>query len=260
MLLRRRRSSKPFPERDIASSQMSKSPTRPLPSVRPSSTLAVLPFENLGGAQEHDYLADGFTEEATTALGQIDPEHLSVIGRTSVLSYKRTTKSLAEIGRELGATYLIEGSIRAEGKRWRVTAKLIRASDQVQTWSASFDSEPSSILEFQRAAEHGDRRTNPAAAVAGSPDRARPPPIEEARKRTTCTCEGRHLWNQLTPPTNRQRRGTLRTRDRARPGVLARMGRPGRRLFGKSDQCRCTAARGVATRSGCRCACRRQRS
>ena len=72
-------------------------------------TLAVLPFENLGAAQEHDYLADGFTEEATTALGQIDPEHLSVIGRTSVVSYRRTTKSLAEIGRELGATYLVEG-------------------------------------------------------------------------------------------------------------------------------------------------------
>src|SRR4029450_4816095 len=97
----------------------------------------VPPFENLGALQEHDYLADGFTEEATTALGQIDPEHLSVIGRTSVLSYRRTTKSLAEIGRELGATYVIEGSIRAEGNRWRVTSKLIRVRDQVQTWSAS---------------------------------------------------------------------------------------------------------------------------
>ena len=72
-------------------------------------TLAVLPFENLGGGDEQHYLADGFTEEATTALGQIDPDHLSVIGRTSVLMYKQTTKSLAEIGRELGATYLVEG-------------------------------------------------------------------------------------------------------------------------------------------------------
>ena len=59
-------------------------------------TLAVLPFENLGGTPEHDYLADGFTEEATTALGQIDPEHLSVIGRTAVMGYERTTKSLAK--------------------------------------------------------------------------------------------------------------------------------------------------------------------
>ena len=73
------------------------------PSASRAVTLAMLPFENLGGTPG-DYIADGFTEEATTALGQIDPEHLSVIGRTSVMGYKRTTKSLAEIGRELGAT------------------------------------------------------------------------------------------------------------------------------------------------------------
>jgi TolB-like protein len=82
-------------------------------------TLAVLPFENLGGTPEHDYIADGFTEEATTALGQIDPEHLSVIGRTSVMGYKRTTKSLAEIGRKLGATYVIEGSTPSRQARHR---------------------------------------------------------------------------------------------------------------------------------------------
>jgi TolB-like protein len=165
-------------------------------------TLAVLPFENLGALQEHDYLADGFTEEATTALGQIDPEHLSVIGRTSVLSYRRTAKSLAEIGRELGATYLVEGSIRAEGRRWRVTVKLIRAKDQVQVWSASFDSEPSSILEFQRQLS---------AAIAEqirlrlSPDR-----LGALKRRQSRSVEaydlylrGRYLWNQLTPQTNR---------------------------------------------------------
>ena len=68
------------------------------PSASRAVTLA-MPFENLGGTPG-DYIADGFTEEATTALGQIDPAHLSVIGRTSVMGYKRTTKSLAEIGRE----------------------------------------------------------------------------------------------------------------------------------------------------------------
>ena len=128
-------------------------------------------------------------EEATTALGQIDPEHLSVIGRTSVLSYRRTTKSLAEIGRELGATYLVEGSIRAEDRRWRVTVRLIRASDQVQVWSASFDSEPRSILEFQRQLS---------TAVAEqirlrlSPDRlGRSTAVSRrAWKPTTCTCAG----------------------------------------------------------------------
>ena len=84
---------------------------------RPASvTLAVLPFENLAGDPDLDYLADGFTEEATTAIGQLDPDHLRVIGRTSLNAYKRTTKSLAEIGRELGATYLVEGSMRARNR------------------------------------------------------------------------------------------------------------------------------------------------
>lgn len=165
-------------------------------------TLAVLPFENLGAGQEHDYLADGFTEEATAALGQIDPDHLSVIGRTSVLSYKRTTKSLAAIGRELGATYLVEGSIRAEGRRWRVTVRLIRASDQVQIWSASFDSEPSSILEFQRQLSTAIAEQ---VRLRLSPDR-----LARLQHRQSRSAEaydlylrGRYLWNQLTPQTNR---------------------------------------------------------
>jgi len=119
-----------------------------------------------------------------------------------VLSYRRTTKSLAEIGRELGATYLVEGSIRAEGRRWRVTVKLIGSSDQVQLWSASFDSEPSSILEFQRQLS---------TAVAEqirlrlSPDR-----LAALKHRQSKNAEaydlylrGRYLWNQATPPTNR---------------------------------------------------------
>ena len=167
-----------------------------------SVTLAVLPFENLGPGQEHHYLADGFTEEATTALGQIDPDHLSVIGRTSVLSYKHTMKSLAEIGRELGATYLVEGSIRAEDRRWRVTVRLIRASDQVQMWSASFDSEPSSILEFQRQLSTAIAEQ---IRLRLSPDR-----LASLKHRQSRSVEaydlylrGRYLWNQLTPQTNR---------------------------------------------------------
>jgi TolB-like protein len=66
------------------------------------------------------------------------------------VSYKRTTKSLAEIGHELDGAYLVETSIRAEGGHLRITSKLIRVSDQVQIWSASYDSEPSSMLAFQR--------------------------------------------------------------------------------------------------------------
>ena len=114
-------------------------------------TLAVLPFENLGGDPERGYLADGLTEETISSLGQLDPERVGVIGRQSMMIYRgNTTKSLAEIGREVGADYLLESSLRAEGGRYRVTTKLIRAGDQVQVWSESYDREPTSMLGLQR--------------------------------------------------------------------------------------------------------------
>lgn len=68
-------------------------------------TLAVLPFENLGAGTEREYLADGLTEEVIAALGQIDPEYLRLIGRTSMMTYKATRKPLTEIAGELGADF-----------------------------------------------------------------------------------------------------------------------------------------------------------
>jgi TolB-like protein/tetratricopeptide (TPR) repeat protein len=110
-------------------------------------TLAVLPFENLGGDQERDYLAAGLTDDTSASLAQIDPPHLSVKGRT--LHYKGTTKSAAEIGQELAVDYLVESSIRAEGPRLRVTVTLIRVRDQEHVWSQFYDREPTSLLGLQ---------------------------------------------------------------------------------------------------------------
>jgi DNA-binding winged helix-turn-helix (wHTH) protein/Flp pilus assembly protein TadD len=169
--------------------------------------LAVLPFENLGANLEREYLADGLTEEMIATLGQIDPAHLSVIGRTSVMAYKRTTKTAAEIGRELNSAYLIEGSLRAEGEKLRITTRLIRARDQVQVWSASYDSEPSSMLAFQR-----ELSTSLSEAIARqlrlqySPER-----LTALGRRHTRNAEaydsylrGRHYWHQLSSATTRR--------------------------------------------------------
>ena len=122
-------------------------------AVEPASRviLAVLPFDDLGGEPGREYLADGLTEETIASLGQIDPERVGVVGRQSMMVYRdNTTKSLAEIGREVGADYLLESSLRAEGGHFRITAKLIRARDQVQVWSESYDREPTSLLDLQR--------------------------------------------------------------------------------------------------------------
>jgi TolB-like protein/Flp pilus assembly protein TadD len=171
------------------------------PQVR--ATIAVLPFENLSADAEREYFGDGLTEETIAAVGQIDPECLSVIGRTSVMAYKRTRKTAGEIGRELNAAYLIEGSLRAEGGRLRITSRLIRVHDQVQVWSAFFDSEPSSMLAFQRELS---------AAIAEQVRlRLSPERMDTLARRHTRNAQaydlylrGRYLWHQLSPATTRR--------------------------------------------------------
>jgi TolB-like protein/DNA-binding winged helix-turn-helix (wHTH) protein/Flp pilus assembly protein TadD len=161
-------------------------------------TIAVLPFDNLNRDPEIDYLASGLTEDTIVSLGRIDPERVSVIGRTSIIVYRGTTKSLAEIGRELGADYLVESSLRAESSHLRITARLVRVRDQVQIWSDSFDRNTSTILGLQQeiSSAIGEQiRTRL------SPDRQR-----SLARRHTQNAEaydsflrGRHFLDQRTP-------------------------------------------------------------
>ena len=111
--------------------------------------LAVLPFENLSNDMEQEYVSDGLTEETISHLGQLDPQSLGVIARTSSMVYKRTTKTIAEIGRELGVNFVVEGSVRREKERVRITAQLIRVSDQTHLWAESYDREIGSVLSVQ---------------------------------------------------------------------------------------------------------------
>jgi len=177
--------------------------TGELPGASSRITIAILPFENLSADPEREYLADGLTEELIAAAGQIDPEHWRVIGRTSIMIYRHTTKSLAEIGRELNAEFLVESSIRTEGERIRITSKLIRVPDQVQIWSASYDSEPSSMLEFQRELS---TTISHEVHLRLSPER-----LTTLARRQTQQVEaydlylrGRYFWNQLSPVTTRR--------------------------------------------------------
>ena len=161
-------------------------------------TIAVLPFDNLNGDPETDYLASGLTEDTIVSLGRIDPERVSVIGRTSMIAYRGTTKSLAEIGRELGTDYLVESSLRAESSHLRITARLIRVRDQVQIWSDSFDRNTSSILGLQQEISSAIAEQ---VRTRLSPERQR----ALARRHTQNAdaydffLRGRHFLNQRTP-------------------------------------------------------------
>jgi eukaryotic-like serine/threonine-protein kinase len=117
--------------------------------------LAVLPFENLTGDPEQEYLSDGLTDEMIGQLGRLHPARLSVIARTSSMRYKDRVTPLDQIGRELGVDYLLEGSARREGSRLRINATLIHVSNQTQRWSDSFDRELESILSLQHDVARG---------------------------------------------------------------------------------------------------------
>ena len=111
--------------------------------------LAVLPFHNLNQNPEEQYFADGMTEEMITQLGGLDPEHLGVIARTSAMRYKASSKDAVQVARELGVTYLLEGGVRRQGQRIRVTAQLIHASDQTNVWADSYERDASDVLKVQ---------------------------------------------------------------------------------------------------------------
>ncbi len=119
-----------------------------MPKAPARISLAVLPFENVGSDPERAYLATGLTEETSASLAQIDPERLSVKGRT--LRYKGTTQSAVEIGRELAVDYLVEGSIRTDGTRLRVTATVIRVHDEEHIWTQSFEPREGEALTMQQ--------------------------------------------------------------------------------------------------------------
>jgi TolB-like protein/DNA-binding winged helix-turn-helix (wHTH) protein len=111
--------------------------------------LLVLPFENLGCDTEQEYFADGLTEEMISHLGQLNPKRLGVIARTSAIQYKGTKKSIGEIAGELHVDCVLEGSIRCDGQRLRITGQLIQAHDQTHLWSASYDRDLRDILKLQ---------------------------------------------------------------------------------------------------------------
>ncbi|HET6931883.1 MAG TPA: winged helix-turn-helix domain-containing protein [Candidatus Acidoferrum sp.] len=111
--------------------------------------LAVLPFQNLTGDAGQEYFSDGLTEEMIAQLGLMDPEHFGVIARTSVMHYKSTQENAEQIGRELGVQYVLEGSVRRDAERVRITAQLVRAGDQTRLWTREFDRELQSLLAVQ---------------------------------------------------------------------------------------------------------------
>ena len=108
--------------------------------------LAVLPFENLSGDPSEELFTDGITREMTNWLGRLDAHRLGVIAATSAMKYKNSPKKISEIGHELGADYVLEGSVQKDGGRVRITTELIAVKNQAHLWAESYDRDRSDVL------------------------------------------------------------------------------------------------------------------
>ena len=118
----------------------------PAAAAEKSVSLAVLPFDNFS-EEENDYFSDGITEDILTLLSKIRSVH--VISRTTMMGYKDTQKSIREIGEELHADYILEGSVRRQENKVRIVAQLIDARNDNHLWAQTYDREITEIFEVQ---------------------------------------------------------------------------------------------------------------
>lgn len=169
-----------------------RSPNKP---AAPNSKLmlAVLPFENLSGDPEQDYFSDGMTEEMIARLGQLEPKTLGVIARTSAMTYKGANKDIARIGRELGVSFVVEGSVRREQDKVRITAQLIQVSDQTHLWSESYDRSAGDALSVQRQVAN---QIASALALELLGDPKSEAGSSSSAEAVDAYLRGRYLWNQ----------------------------------------------------------------
>ncbi len=170
--------------------------------AREKVALAVLPFSNLTGDAGQEYFSDGLTEEMIVQLGEMDPERMSVIARTSVMHYKGSSEALPQIGSELGVQYVLEGSVRRDSSRVRITTELVRVKDQTPVWSREYDRELAGLLTLQHevAQEVADEMRitlgeKPKRAIASG---GKPAISPESYAAYDLYLQGRYFWNKRT--------------------------------------------------------------
>ncbi len=126
------------------------------PVAAEPNAIAVLPFANMSGKADEDYFSDGMTEELLNVLAKVPK--LQVVARTSVFQFKGRGGDVRDIGRKLGVSHIVEGSIRRDGDQVRITAQLVRVSDGFHVWSETYERKLDSVFALQDeiAARIGD--------------------------------------------------------------------------------------------------------
>jgi TolB-like protein/DNA-binding winged helix-turn-helix (wHTH) protein/Flp pilus assembly protein TadD len=161
------------------------------------TVLAVLPFDNLSRDPDQEFFSEGLTEEMIAQVGKLNRDRLAVVARSSVAKYKGSKLAAKEIGKELNADYLLQGSVRRWSDRVRITVQLIQARDQTDVWTESYDRELKDVLAVQDsvvrsvAGQIHIALTEEQEEHLAAPRQIRPEAYEAYLK-------GRYYWNKRT--------------------------------------------------------------
>jgi TolB-like protein/Tfp pilus assembly protein PilF len=190
-----------------------------LQDVVPANSIAVLPFTSFSDDPDSNYFADGLTEELINSLAHIS--ELKVSGRTSSFYYKNRNEDLRQIGRQLGVSHVLEGSVRRAGDQLRITVQLIAAADGFHLWSQTYDRRMDDILAIQDdVAEHVAAALEVKLNVGRDPGEERMADPEDYRRYLIATALLRE--RSLEPLTRaRDLFVELRSREPDNVGVLA---------------------------------------
>lgn len=177
-------------------------PAIPTDSVAPTShrtaaqrTVAVLPFVDMSPNRDHEYFADGITEELINALSRV--EELHVVARTSAFTFKGRNADVREIGAKLGARTVLEGSIRQSGDRLRIAVKLVNAQNGYHLWSETYDRKVDDVFAVQEEISRAVVRTLHPTLLRSSPEPLVPTSTGNAAA-YQLYMQGRYFWNQRT--------------------------------------------------------------
>jgi TolB-like protein/Tfp pilus assembly protein PilF len=168
-------------------------------TAKSTARLLVLPFLNLTGDTDQEYLSDALTDEAITWLATAAPDELAVIARTTAMHYKGARKDVGTIGRQVDADYVIEGGMRRQGDATIVNVQFIRVADQVHLWAKRFTVAGQDVFRLpQTIARCICEQLGIASVPRGEPDRWMRRLTNDLEAHTLYR-QGRYHWLQGTP-------------------------------------------------------------
>jgi TolB-like protein/DNA-binding winged helix-turn-helix (wHTH) protein/Tfp pilus assembly protein PilF len=171
--------------------------SRVRPFLQRKTVLAVLPFDNLSRDPDQEFFSEGLTEDIVAQIAKLNPDRLTVVARRSVARYKGSTLSAKQIGKELNADYLLEGSVRRWSDRVRVTVELIQAQDQTEVWTESYDRELKDVLAVQDSVVRSIA-SQIHIALTEEQERRLATPRQLSPEAYEAYLKGRYYWNKRT--------------------------------------------------------------